>query len=129
MKIETQRIELAKLNIVGVCTYIEDELKIINITHYLSGDLSVAFTLDCNRARVLFTNVNGNLCTLDEFFKKASMCLRDYVAGKEFGAIIKEFFGSGITVTILVPESDSTMISQLIVSATVSTELTTFYIE
>lgn len=114
MKIETQRIELAKLNAVGVCTYIEDELKIINIRHYLSGDLSVSFMLDGNGARVLFTDVNGKLCTLNEFFKESSMYLRDYVAGKEFGAIIKEFFGSGITVTILVPESDSTTRTQYI---------------
>lgn len=114
MKIKTQRIELAKLNAVGVCTYIEDELKIINIRHYLSDDLSVSFMLDGNGARVLFTDVNGKLCTLNEFFKESSMYLRDYIAGKEFGAIIKEFFGSGITVTILVPESDSTTRTQYI---------------
>lgn len=114
MKIETRRIELKDVQAVGVCTYMEDELKTINIRHYLSDDLSVSFMLDGNGARVLFTDVNGKLCTLNEFFKESSIYLRDYVAGKEFGDIIKEFFGSRITVTILVPESDSTTITQYI---------------
>lgn len=114
MKIEIQRIELKDVPAVGACTYMEDELKNIIIRHYLSDDLSIAFMLDGNGGRVLFIDVNGKLCTLNEFYKESSMHLRDYVAGKEFGAIMKEFFGSGITVTILVPESDSTTITQYI---------------
>lgn len=114
MKIEIRRIELKDVPAVGACTYIEDELKNVHVRHCLSDDLSVAFMLDGNGGRVLFTDVNGKLCTLNEFYKESSMYLRDYVAGKEFGTIIKEFFGSGITVTILVPESDSTTITQYI---------------
>ena len=114
MKIEIRKIELKDVPAVGACTYIEDKLKNVHVRHYLSDDLSVAFMLDGNGGRVLFTDVNGKLCTLNEFYKESSMYLRDYVAGKEFGTIIKEFFGSGITVTILVPESDSTTITQYI---------------
>lgn len=114
MKIEIRRIELKDVPAVGACTYMEDELKNIIIRHYLSDDLSIAFMLDGNGGRVLFIDVNGKLCTLNEFYKESSMYLHDYVAGKEFGVIIKEFLGSGITVTILVPELDSTTITQYI---------------
>lgn len=111
MKIETQRIELEKLNVVGVCTYIEDELKIINIRHYLSDDIAISFILyDTNRT-ILFTEINGNICTPSKFYNVSSKyngkykTLSKYITSKEFKDIIKEFFGSKITITIKIPDA------------------------
>lgn len=109
MKIETQKIELKELNATGICSYINQELCTVNIRHYLTEDIAISFILYSSGGMVLFTDINGEQCTVNNFYtiskkyKNKYVTMKDYIGGKEFKEIIKEFFGHGITINIICP--------------------------
>lgn len=112
MKIETKEIEIKKLNITGVCSYIDQELCTINIRHYLTDDIAISFIIYGLAGIVMFTDINGEICTINNFCETSKIygskysTMKDYIEGEDFKEILREFFGCGVTIKIICSYND-----------------------